>query len=107
MKLLKHLQSRSRLKNVEHAGQHSHAHYGYETKSSSGSTRPRPNPTAMYPEALLEELLSHVCAHARDDTYVAYEESMIDGGCMLCDMRDLSQCALVNRQWSEAAQNVL
>ncbi|KAF6226055.1 hypothetical protein HO173_012545 [Letharia columbiana] len=32
---------------------------------------------------------------------------MIDGGCMLCDMRDLSQCALVNRQLSEAAQNLL
>ena len=32
---------------------------------------------------------------------------MVDGGCMLCDMKDLSQCALVNTQWSQAAQNLL
>ena len=67
----------------------------------------KPNPTAGYSQPLLQLLMSYVCPHSQDDTFLPCEESMIDGGCMLCDIRDLSLCALVNKQWSEAAQNVL
>ena len=32
---------------------------------------------------------------------------MLDGGCMLCDMRDLANCSAVNTQWNKAGQTVL
>ena len=32
---------------------------------------------------------------------------MLDGGCMLCEMRDLAHCAVVNKQWNHAGYNVL
>ena len=32
---------------------------------------------------------------------------MLDGGCMLCDMRDLAHCVAINKQWNHAAQTVL
>ncbi len=32
---------------------------------------------------------------------------MRDGGCMLCDMRHLSQCALVSRRFLVATQTIL
>lgn len=64
-----------------------------------------PNPTAQIPIVLLEELLSY--CYPQDDNYSSCEDSMADGGCMLCNLKDLSQCALVSKRWSEAAQNVL
>ncbi|KAL9099334.1 MAG: hypothetical protein Q9163_005150 [Psora crenata] len=64
------------------------------------------NPTADFPRKLLEDVLSFVCPHAREGSHGPSEE-LVDGGCMLCDMRDLAQCALVNRQWCEAARKLL
>ncbi|KAL6722142.1 hypothetical protein ACLMJK_001249 [Lecanora helva] len=105
MKFLNHIRSKSRLKssNVTDQDVYSRSHSSPGSAFSSNA----PNPTINYPAALLEEIFSYVCAHARDDTYTSCEESMSDGGCMLCDMRDLAQCALVNRQWCQATQNVL
>ena len=105
MKFLRHIRSKSRLKSLENTHGSSYPDYGPHSKNAGSQTGP--NPTAEYPIPLLEEVLSYVCAHARDDAYMSCEESMTDGGCMLCDIRDLSHCALVNRQWSEATQNVL
>lgn len=62
-------------------------------------------PTAQVHGALLEELLSY--RYPQDDNYRSCEDSMVDDGCVLCNLRDLSQCALVSKQWSEAVQNVL
>lgn len=103
MGFLKHIRSRSRLKSAH--DNKTFPHYATVKESTPGWKSP--NPTAHFTAALLEELLSWVCPHARDDTYESCEDSMVDGGCMLCDMRDLSQCALVNRQWSAAAENLL
>ena len=113
MGFLKNIRSKSRLPATSHTDQHAHAdthahahphpHHSGETKTSART----PNPTAKYPNALLEQIFTFVCAHAGDETYTSCEESMNDGGCMLCDMRDLSHCVLVNRQWSAASQNVL
>lgn len=64
-----------------------------------------PNPTVRFPGGLLETVLSYSCP--QDDSYKSSEDSMVGGGCMLCDLKDLSQCALVNKQWSKAAQNVM
>lgn len=66
-----------------------------------------PNPTRQVPSDLLVELLSYVCPHAQDGSYVSCEDSMMDGGCMLCDMRDLASCARVDKQWSEAVTQLL
>ena len=56
---------------------------------------------------LVVELLSYVCPHTQDESYIPCEDSMADGGCMLCDMRDLAHCAVVNRQWNIAARRLL
>ena len=66
-----------------------------------------PNPTAEFPQQLVIKLLSFVCPHAQDGSYIPCEESMLDGGCMLCDMRDLAQCASVNNQWGGLAEKLL
>ena len=103
MKLLAHIRSKSRLKSTDNT-KPDEKHFLRRTASDIWTA---PNPTATFSSPLLEELLSYVCPHSRDDTYTSCEESMVDGGCMLCDMRDLSQCALVNQQWFKAAQNLL
>ena len=105
MKLFDHIRSKSKVKSAESARGHSRtiSHpYFYNP-----DTNFRPNPTARFPPKLLEDLLAYVCPHARDDTFVSSEESMLDGGCMLCDMRDLAHCVAVNKQWNLAGQNVL
>ena len=103
MKLLAHIRSKSRLKSTDDT-QIDEKHL---LKTPASDVWAAPDPTAALSAPLLEELLSYVCPHSQDDTYTSCEESMVDGGCMLCDMRDLSQCALVNQQWSKAAQNLL
>lgn len=66
-----------------------------------------PTPIPPLPAHVLTHIFSNVCPHAQDDSYIPSEDSMKDGGCMLCDMRDLSQCALVNKKWYEAASLLL
>lgn len=104
MKLLGHIRSRSRLKSTDDPSTYNKYQPRPVDKSIGLS---KSHPSARFSTTLLHELFSYVCPHSRDDSYASCEDSMIDGGCMLCDMRDLSQCALVNRQWSEAAQNLL
>lgn len=106
MKLLGHIRSRSRsrLKSTDDTSTYNNYH---QPSADTSTGLPKPHPSARFSITLLHELFSYVCPHSRDDSYTSCEESMIDGGCMLCDMRDLSQCALVNRQWSEASQNLL
>lgn len=69
-------------------------------------TRAPPNPTSRFPPELLVLLLSYVCPHSQDASYTSSEESIVDA-CNLCDARDLAQCALVNKQWARAAQDLL
>ena len=59
------------------------------------------------PAHLLKKISIYVCPHTQDEAYTTSEDSMIEDGCMLCDMRDLAQCALVCRHWGEVAQNIL
>lgn len=105
MKFLDNIRSRSKGKSSDSARGHSRtiSHPYFDNPNTDF----RPNPTARFPLTLLEDLFAHVCLHARDDTFVSSEESMLDGGCTLCDMRDLAHCAAVNKQWSEAGHNVL
>lgn len=106
MRLLNHIRSRSRLKNGEPQAQA----YDYGHADSQPAYRSRiasHNPTAQLPRKIFEEIFAAVCPHSRDETYLSSEDSMLDGGCMLCDLRDLSHCAMVNRQWAGPALAML
>lgn len=103
MKFLQHMRSKSRLKNGDEAQVYGYnAHPAYSPKNRSGRDL-----TARLPLKVLTDILSQICPHAVDDNYLSLEESMRDGGCMLCDMRDLAQCALVSRRFLVATQTIL
>lgn len=104
MKFLSHIRSKSKLKSNADEAQ---AYYQDAPEPKYRQNWGVRNQTAKLPARLLGEILTYLCPHTIDDTYTASEESMVDGGCMLCDMRDLAQCALVNRQWAEAVQKCL
>lgn len=103
MKFLKHIKSKTRLKNEDEAQIYDYgAPTTYSPKSRSGCDL-----TSRLPIKLLTSILLYICPHACDDNYLSLEESMRDGGCMLCDMRELAQCALVNRRFLVATQTIL
>ncbi|KAL9586501.1 MAG: hypothetical protein Q9212_000861 [Teloschistes hypoglaucus] len=103
MKFLKHIKSKTRLNNDDEAQIYDYrAPTTYSPKSRSGCDL-----TSRLPIKLLTSILSCICPHAYDDNYLSLEESMRDGQCMLCDMRELAQCALVNRRFLVATQTVL
>ena len=103
MKFLKRIRSKSRLKNN---GEHQISQ-SIPDKSAAFDTNFPFNPTDGFPQQLLEELLSYVCPHAQGGIFCVEEDSLVDRGCALCDMRDLARCAVVNRQWCGAAQDLL
>ncbi|KAL8973036.1 MAG: hypothetical protein Q9183_000204 [Haloplaca sp. 2 TL-2023] len=97
------MRSKSRLKNDDEPrsdGYRNPAAFSPRNKSGRDST-------SRLPLKLLSNILSHICPHAGDDNFLPLEESMRDGGCMLCDMRDLAQCALVSRRFLVATQTIL
>lgn len=104
MKLLSHIRSKSRQKSTDDTA--SYSPYG-PPQSHTSIGLARTHPLARFSVALLETVFDYVCPHSRDDCYTSCEESMVDGGCMLCDMRDLAHCAGVSKRWSEAAQHLL
>lgn len=102
MKFLNHIRSRSKLKN--------------EVPEASIYDFRNPLPPARYgvrhaplklPDKVLCNILANVCPHVQDDTYIRLEDSMQDGNCMLCDLRELAQCTLVSRQWAVVGQQLL
>lgn len=103
MKFLSHMRSRTRLnRNDEDQAYQSRIHDGYAPRTLPISGR-----GVILPDDILKMILAFVCPHTQDDSYVTSEDSMTDGGCMLCDMRDLAQCALVRKAWGEAAAMLL
>ncbi|KAG5917052.1 hypothetical protein E4U42_007402 [Claviceps africana] len=62
---------------------------------------------AALPPKVLARIFTFVCPHALDESYETCEESGAEKGCMLCDLRDLSRCVLVNRAWREIAIQIL
>lgn len=61
----------------------------------------------QFSHVLLQRIFAFVCPHTRDESYDPCEESAGDDGCMLCDLRDLSHCAQVNRTWRASAVTIL
>lgn len=101
MKFLKHIRSRSKA----HNGAQVYNLSGYPAEKASHG---HPSPlVARLPLAVLENIFTHVCPHALDQSFESSEDSMVEDGCMLCDMRDLAHCALVCRRWSGVARTAL
>ena len=98
MKFLKHIRSRSRVKDQPEA----------QVYTPQALQRNGPGPTSALPTKILRRIFAHVCPHALDDSYKSSEESMIDEtGCVLCDIKDLAQCALVSKRWHKVAQDLM
>lgn len=62
---------------------------------------------AALPAPVLERIFAFVCPHTQDCSYETQEQSSLEDACMLCDLRDLSHCIMVNRRWSKTAAKVL
>ncbi|KAF2455661.1 hypothetical protein BDY21DRAFT_262392, partial [Lineolata rhizophorae] len=99
MKFLEHFRSRSRLKEKKKSDA-DHA-------PADLAIRPGADYIARLGEPVLRRIFTLVCPHTADDSYEPSERSMIGDGCMLCDLRDLSNCARVRRQWCRPAQELL
>ncbi|OAA67016.1 f-box domain containing protein [Niveomyces insectorum RCEF 264] len=59
------------------------------------------------PDSVLAVVFAFVCPHSQDRTYEKCEDSSLDDGCMLCDMRDLAHCVQTCRRWRPVAERVL
>ncbi|KAK2813992.1 hypothetical protein FQN50_000396 [Emmonsiellopsis sp. PD_5] len=108
MKLFKHFRSKAKSKSVDHYRYGHHEKHSFDRYNSNGfGYPPRHDCTQRLSPQILARIFAFVCPHTQDDTYNASEESMTEDGCMLCDMRDLSHCALVCRRWYSPAHNLL
>ena len=103
MKFLSHIRSRSGLKHETAAQAQVYKHTNATTKYGQPGSCPISKLTADD----LEMILAYVCPHSEDFSYEALEHSTFDERCMLCDMRDLAECALVSRLWVKAVQRLL
>jgi hypothetical protein len=101
MGFLRNIRSRSKLKHTKAEAQV----YGSQAPQQQYHNNGRPMP--QLPDRVLKLLFSYVCPHIEDETYSTSEDSMIGDGCCLCEMRDLSCCASVNRSWAGIAQALL
>lgn len=104
MGFMKHFRSRSRLKEAQANGNGSYQH-------DPMPTRQGPDLTTLLDrrdtEPILRRILTYVCPHVLDDTYESCEKSVVGEGCMLCDLRDLSNCCKVKRSWYGVAAGYL
>jgi hypothetical protein len=98
MKFLKHIRSKSKIQREPSAE---------EDRNDTYYSHVGRDPTTRLPDKVLRNILIFVCPHTRDESYTACESSGTEDGCMLCDMRDLAQCALVCRKWTVPAQDLL
>ena len=100
MKKFFHVRSRSKLKSdgaEAHVYNQSSHNYGWAESRAS----------VHLPAKVLRHIFAVLCPHAGDETYTSLEGSMSQGGCMLCNMRDLAHCALASHEWAEIAQRTL
>ena len=105
MKLLGHLRSRSKLKDGVEAKVYEN--HSLPARPKVSNNKLRPGRESALPARILERIFVFVCPHTQDEAHTTLEDSMVEDGCMLCDMRDLAQCALVCRRWAGVAQNLL
>jgi hypothetical protein len=102
MGLLKHFRSRSKLKNEEKANGKTNGHVYYPAVVAPGRDY-----IGRLPPKVLRQIFEYVCPHTLDQSYVPSEKAEVGDGCMLCDLRDLANCAKARRGWYQTAQELL
>ena len=100
MKKLFHVRSRSKLKSNG-----TEAHVYHQSSQNYGWAESRAS--VHLPAKVLGHIFTYLCPHTGDETYNSLEGSMAEGGCMLCNMRDLAHCVLTSHEWAEIAQRTL
>jgi hypothetical protein len=58
-------------------------------------------------QKIITRIFENVCPHALDKTYCSIDESDVGDTCMLCNTRDLANCALVCKDWNGGANKLL
>lgn len=56
---------------------------------------------------IITRIFENVCPHTLDKTCCSIDESEVSDTCMLCNMRDLANCALVCKDWNGTANKLL
>lgn len=101
MKFLKSLRSKSPFRSKESN------HFYQDVPPASLFSPPAKDYFSSLPSKVLERIFRFVCPHATDESYDSCEASTQDDVCMLCDLRDLSNCVKVSRRWRKPATTVL
>jgi hypothetical protein len=104
MGFLKHIRSRSKLKNQQ---QPEAQVYGYKSPPKQQYYSSKPTAAGYLPARALDTIFAYLAPHTLDESYLSCEDSMADDGCTLCNTRDLAHCAGVNRNWANAAERRL
>ncbi|KAK4156461.1 hypothetical protein C8A00DRAFT_41037 [Chaetomidium leptoderma] len=81
--------------------------YAQPTHFQRGPTRASAAALAQLPAPILERIFTFVCPHSRDESYATCEQSSVEDGCMLCDLRSLAHCVAVCKRWKAEAVKLL
>jgi hypothetical protein len=67
-----------------------------------------PNHTSRLNPQVLKRIFTFVCPHTLDDSYQNLDDvDLGDNTCMLCNLRDLAQCARVCKAWHSPATELM
>lgn len=68
----------------------------------------RQDPITTLPPRAVNLILARICPHAYDNSLASTEQCMAEEtGCVLCDLKDLAQCARVSSDWYAVARPLL
>ncbi|KAF2096196.1 hypothetical protein NA57DRAFT_43484 [Rhizodiscina lignyota] len=107
MGLLKHFRSRSKLNEKNDASSSYHNGVNGYNVNTSPYQRAGADYISRLPDNVLKNIFTYVCPHVLDESYETSERSEVGDGCMLCDLRDLGNCARVRRNWYQPVQELL
>ncbi|KXX81340.1 hypothetical protein MMYC01_201454 [Madurella mycetomatis] len=89
---------------------HGYRSFGSPPGSNHFHSRPTRASAAVLahlPAPILQRIFAFVCPQSRDESYGTCEQSSVEDGCMLCDLRDLAHCVAVCRRWKEEGVKLL
>jgi hypothetical protein len=90
----------------------------FRSKPTPNDPRPRvnghyisaplgPNYTARLDRKVLTRIFAFVCPHTQDTSYQVLDDVDLGDTCMLCNLRDLAQCARVCKAWHDPAMQLM
>ena len=71
------------------------------------SSPPGPDYTAKLDRKLLARIFTFVCPHTLDTSYQNLDDVDLGDTCMLCNLRNLAQCARVCKAWHDPVMQIL